>query len=279
MNNFEKVYYESSSFWEGSALLDEANRIRIEETIRIIPVDVINLADIGCGNGVFISKLNELKPKIMTIGLDRSEEALKYVKCEKQVGEITNLPFESNSFDCISCLEVIEHLNVNDFQVALKELSRISNKYVIIGVPYEEKIQNNTACCPKCNSIFNRDLHLQSFSLEKLENLLTNNNFRMIKFQNVVKSNEIIGTAFFHKIKNIFRSIKTSFDSPICIVCGYKNDAFKLEVNTNKFAENGDLKASNKNIFKEIKEFVKRFLPRNEINGYWAICLYEKYDK
>ena len=98
----------------------------------------------------------------------------------------------------------------------------------------------------------------------------------MIKFQNVVKSNEIIGIAFLHKIKNIFRGIKTSFDSPICIVCGYKNDAFKLEVNTNKFSENGDLIASNKYIIKEIKEFVKRFLPRKEINGYWAICLYEK---
>jgi SAM-dependent methyltransferase len=276
MNNFEKEYYESSSFWEGSALLDEANRIRIEETIMMIPIEVTNLADIGCGNGVFISKLTELKPKIITTGLDRSEEALKYVKCEKQVGEITSLPFKSNSFDCVCCLEVVEHLNVNDFQVALNELSRISSKYVIIGVPYEEIIQNNTACCPKCNSIFNSDLHLQSFSLEKLENLLTDNNFRMIKFQNVVQSKEIIGIAFFRKIKNIFRRVKTSFNSPICIVCGYINDEFKLEVNTHKFAHNGELKAFNKIVFKEIREFVKRFLPRKQIKGYWAICVYEK---
>ena len=33
MGNFEKQYYESPSFWEGSALLDEANTIRIVHTI------------------------------------------------------------------------------------------------------------------------------------------------------------------------------------------------------------------------------------------------------
>jgi ubiquinone/menaquinone biosynthesis C-methylase UbiE len=277
MSDFEKQYYESPSFWEGSALLDEGNKIRIEETIRSIPSDVVNLADIGCGNGVFISKLMELKPNIMTTGIDRSDEALKYVKGEKKVGEITSLPFESNSFDCVSCLEVIEHLNVNDFKVALNELARISRKYIIIGVPFEEKIQNNIACCPKCSSIFNRDLHLQSFTIEKLENLFMNNNFRMVKFQNVVKSNEIIGISLLIKIKNKFSKTKTSFESPICIVCGFKNDSFKLEVNTNKFVENGVLKSNNNSIFRVIKEFIKRFLPRKERNGYWAICLYEKY--
>jgi ubiquinone/menaquinone biosynthesis C-methylase UbiE len=276
MSNFEKQYYESPSFWEGSAILDEGNKIRIEETISIIPSDVTNLADIGCGNGVFISKLMKLKSNIITTGLDRSIEALKYVKGEKKVGEITNLPFESNSFDCVSCLEVIEHLNVNDFIVAINELSRISSKYIIIGVPFEEKIQNNIACCPICNSTFNRDLHLQSFNKEKLENLFSINNFRMIKFQNVVKSKEIIGISLVIKIKNKFSKTKSSFESPICIICGYKNDSFKLDVNNDKFVENGVLKTYNKNIFKVIKEFIKRFLPRKERNGYWAICLYEK---
>jgi ubiquinone/menaquinone biosynthesis C-methylase UbiE len=279
MSDFEKQYYESPSFWEGSALLDEGNKIRIEETIRSIPLDVINLADIGCGNGVFISKLMDLKPNIITTGLDRSHQALKYVKGEKKVGEITNLPFESNSFDCVSCLEVIEHLNVNDFKVALNELSRISRKYIIIGVPFEEKIQYNKVCCPKCNSTFNRDLHLQSFNIEKLENLFANKNFKMIKFQNVVKSNEIIGLSLFIKFKNIFSKNESIFESPICIICGYKNDSFKLDVNNIKFLENSILNLSDKYIFNKIKEFIKRILPTQEKNGYWAICLYEKIVK
>jgi hypothetical protein len=279
MIDFEKEYYESSSFWEGSALLDEGNQIRIEETIKIIPTDINNMADIGCGNGVFISKLLVSRPNLITTGLDRSVEALNYVKGKKIVGEITNLPFDSNSFDCVSCLEVIEHLNVNDYKVALNELTRISSKYIIIGVPFEEKIQDNVVCCPKCNSIFNRDLHLQSFNLGKLENIFFENNFRLIKFKNVVKSNEIIGASLFHQVTKKLNKVKTSFESPICIICGYKNDAFKLDVNIEEFVGYGDLKLSKKTIFIRIKELIKRFLPRKERNGYWAICLYEKIVK
>jgi ubiquinone/menaquinone biosynthesis C-methylase UbiE len=279
MNDFEREYYESSSFWEGSALLDLGNKIRIEETIRIIPNEVVNLVDIGCGNGVFISKLSELRPKIITTGLDRSVEALKHVKGKKKVGEITNLPFESNSFDCTSCLEVIEHLNVNDFKLALIELSRISSKYIVIGVPFEEKIQENMACCPKCNSVFNKDLHLQTFNLNKLENLFKQENFRLIKFKNVVKSKEIIGASLFHQIIDRFNKFKTSFESPICIICGYKNDSFKLEVNMDKPKSINDLNSSNKSFQKQFKDFIKWFLPKKERNGYWAICLYEKVVK
>lgn len=277
MSNFEKQYYESPSFWEGSSLLDEGNKIRVQQTIDSIPLDVVKLADIGCGNGVFIKKLMDLKPNIITTGIDRSSEALKYVPGDNKIADITNLPFESNSFDCVTCLEVIEHLNVNDYKVALNELSRISSKYIIIGVPFEEKIQNNLACCPKCHSTFNRDLHLQSFNIEKLENLFSI--FKLIKFINVVKSSEILGISHFHRIKNMFDKNKLGFESPICIICGYKNDSFKLDINKNRLVKNGVLKSSRKNIFKGIKEFVKNMLPRKEINGYWAICVYKKVEK
>ncbi len=277
MSNFEKEYYESPSFWEGSALLDEGNRIRIAQTIESIPLDVVKLADIGCGNGVFITKLMELMPNITTTGIDRSAEALKHVPGDTKIGDITNLPFESNSFDCVTCLEVIEHLNVNDFEVALNELSRISRKYIIIGVPFEEKIQNNLACCPKCHSTFNRDLHLQSFNLEKLENLFSI--FKLIKFTNVVKSSEILGISCFYRIKYMFNKVKLSFESPICIICGYKNDSFKLDINKDKLVKNGVFRLYIKNLVKGIKDFVKIILPKRETNGYWAICVYRKVEK
>lgn len=271
MESFEKQYYESPSFWEGSALLDEGNKIRIVETIRNIPTDVNNLADIGCGNGVFISKLMELRPNIMTTGLDRSDEALKYVKGKKKVGEITNLPFESKSFDCVSCLEVIEHLNVNDFNVALNELSRISSKYIIIGVPYEEKIEKNIANCPKCHSSFNKDLHMQSFDREKLDNLFNDDKIKLLKFVNVVKSKEYYGLSSYLKFKEKLNNTKSNFDSPICIVCGHKNSLFKLDVNKPITKS-----INSKNLIYIFKRIVKSIYPKTEINGYWAICLYEK---
>lgn len=48
---------------------------------------------------------------------------------------VFELKRDDNSFDCLLLLEVLEHLN--DYELALHELFRVSNKYVIISVPNE----------------------------------------------------------------------------------------------------------------------------------------------
>ncbi len=133
MNNFEKEYYESERFWEGEALQDEGNIKRIKETASLIPPDTTSLVDIGCGNGVFVNYLQKEIPNLNLFAIDRSKSALKYVKTENKEGDIADIPLPDNSFDCVTCLEVIEHLPVGVFQKALSELVRISNKYVIIS--------------------------------------------------------------------------------------------------------------------------------------------------
>ena len=40
MNNFEKQYYENSSFWTFDALDDDNNKERIIKTANLIPKDV-----------------------------------------------------------------------------------------------------------------------------------------------------------------------------------------------------------------------------------------------
>ena len=46
---------------------------------------------------------------------------------------INKLPFENNSFDCVICLDVLEHLE--NFHLILDEINRVSNKYIIISLP------------------------------------------------------------------------------------------------------------------------------------------------
>ncbi len=62
MESFEKEYYESETFWEGEMLQDAANQQRIKTTASLIPDDVDTLADIGCGNGVFINIFLKIIP-------------------------------------------------------------------------------------------------------------------------------------------------------------------------------------------------------------------------
>jgi ubiquinone/menaquinone biosynthesis C-methylase UbiE len=50
-------------------------------------------------------------------------------------GSVRALPFPSRSFDAVLCLEVLEHLE--DPASAVRELSRVARKAVILSVPYE----------------------------------------------------------------------------------------------------------------------------------------------
>lgn len=45
------------------------------------------------------------------------------------------LPFRDNSFDMVFSVDMLEHLKKKDRGVAIKEMIRVSNKKVIIGIP------------------------------------------------------------------------------------------------------------------------------------------------
>lgn len=273
MNEFEKEYYESPDFWNDGAVGDDSNMERILNTINIIPNDVKSLVDIGCGNGVFLNKMNELKSNITTLGIDRSNEALKYVIGNSQIGDIVDVPLASNTYDCVSCLQVLEHIPVTNYEKALSELVRVSSKYIIVGVPFEEKTENNKTTCPQCKSSFNSDLHVRSYNSKTIESLFADYNMVCKESLNVVVRKKYILLEFAVSLRERFRGNKKNndFRSPICPICGYTNskkEAFKPVINQNKLNNNG-YKQKALNLLKFIS-------PTRTVKGYWIIALYEK---
>ena len=101
---------------------------------------ILNILDLGCGNGKVISYLKRSNDKISLKGIDYDYESLLWAK-DSNPGEkfiqadIYNTPLKDKSFDLVICLEVLEHLNSVD--KALAELSRVARKYCLISVPYE----------------------------------------------------------------------------------------------------------------------------------------------
>lgn len=51
------------------------------------------------------------------------------------VGDVTNLPCEDKSYDCVLCAEVLEHIPFAEFGRALKELWRVSRQSVVLTLP------------------------------------------------------------------------------------------------------------------------------------------------
>lgn len=218
--SFEKEYYEADHFWEGQAIQDENNIKRFRLTESMVPATAKSLADIGCGNGIFLSLMQERRPSVELLGVDRSEKALSFVKCNKVIGDVSSIPVPDKSYDCITCLEVIEHLPVTVFENALQELTRVSKEYVLISVPFSEILEENYTKCPRCKTSFNADLHLRSFSKEDMTGLLTKYGF---KAERIEMAGERINFKGHYKFRKMFYPEQfQQWRSPICPICGYK---------------------------------------------------------
>ena len=106
----------------------------------IKPLKAESILDTGCGEGFTMDKLAKLGIGKKIEGIEYSKEAISFGKklfpnlIIKQAS-IYDLPYKDNSFDLIICTEVLEHLE--DPAKALREMLRVSKKYIILSVPNE----------------------------------------------------------------------------------------------------------------------------------------------
>lgn len=96
------------------------------------------ILDAGCGTGIM---LDYFKKYGSPIGIDISSNALyfSYLRGHREIirASVTELPFTDESFDLVSALSVIYHLQIKDDYQALKEFYRVLKKKgkIIIQVP------------------------------------------------------------------------------------------------------------------------------------------------
>ena len=132
--------------------------------------------NIGVGNG-YLEKL-ATKKGIDIHSLDPSEKSIlrlkKYLQNKAKVGYSQEIPFENNYFDGVIMSEVIEHLNDDVINQSLVEINRVlKTTGLFIGtVPNNEDLKEQIVVCPKCGDIFHRWGHIQSFSQNRLKDLL-----------------------------------------------------------------------------------------------------------
>src|SRR3989338_3715246 len=96
--------------------------------------------DVGCGEGFTLNKLSENKIGKRLEGVDFQKNTVEIGKklhpeLALKQGNIYKLEYKNNSFDLVMATEVLEHLE--DPEMALKELVRVSKKYLLLSVPNE----------------------------------------------------------------------------------------------------------------------------------------------
>jgi ubiquinone/menaquinone biosynthesis C-methylase UbiE len=249
---FQQEYYEQDHFWGNEP--SPKNLARINEIISLIPNCVNSVLDVGCGDGCIINRLHNAGYE--SYGVDISSKALSYVKCRKKRMSCDNLQFKDNSFDLIISSEIIEHLEDTVFMETLKEMERVTKKYIIISVPYDEFLRSRmTRClfCKKEHHIYN---HLRSFSDKDLGNLFKN--FRIVdkRYTGKIKVSYWFEKILRYNLGNFYINKKTA----LCPYCGKKNSLKR------KY-----------NLFSLMAAASVRIIPRRE-KPHWACVLYQKID-
>lgn len=112
---------------------------RIDESVRRIRPS--SILDVGCGEGVVTERMAELTG-VRTIGVDLDEDVLQSEWRSRARPLLTfdsasayDLPFDDGSFDCVSALEVLEHLERPED--ALREMARVAGRHLLLSVPRE----------------------------------------------------------------------------------------------------------------------------------------------
>jgi hypothetical protein len=69
------------------------------------------------------------------------------------------------------CLQVLEHIPGSAYEESLTELERITSKYLLIGVPYRERLEAKQSLCAACGEASHADGHLRSYTGKSLGSL------------------------------------------------------------------------------------------------------------
>lgn len=259
MKEKEIRQYDSKELWE-NLNKSQTNKERIEKTAKMIPEDVKSIADIGCGNGIFLGYLSKHSSIKELVGVDFSEKAMEGLEGKKMVGDITKIPLGNNSYDLTSALEVLEHLDIKEYEVAKEELARVSKKYILISVPFDEDLKKEFLECPKCLSEFNMSHHKRSFEEKTVRELFIKQNYICSDIQYVSKRNIYF---LLTPIQSMLRKRSRRYfrKNIVCPVCGYQETCSDGSKDHQKSSSKG--------------KFLKKLWPKR-YKYKWIVALYQK---
>jgi SAM-dependent methyltransferase len=99
---------------------------------RHVPLAGRRVLDVGCGNGVFTTRLAALAGRVL--GVDISTHMLGQNPHPDRVeGATAALPFRDRAFDVVFAANLLHHLE--DPRIALRELRRCSARHVVLIEP------------------------------------------------------------------------------------------------------------------------------------------------
>lgn len=113
-------------------LIERANQRRIKgiakAVSRLVPNAVMNVLDVGCGDGSLARQIMDLLPGSQFEGVEVVLPSKQHVSMQRYNG--ISLPFEDNAFDAVLCADMLHH--TDSPMAVLQEACRVAKSYVIV---------------------------------------------------------------------------------------------------------------------------------------------------
>ena len=190
MRESKNFDYNSKAFAIGEILLFPwyIPSLKLKYALDVIPINSGRVLEVGCGGGAIARGIKRYKPNLKVFGCDISTHSLSFARknpggAKFYFGNIYHLPFKSNFFDVVFCIDVFEHLE--DIPKALAEIKRVMKPggLVHFALPYEGSFFNLEGWLThlgwRAKEIYCG--HIHKFALGKPETIIANCNFRLVE--------------------------------------------------------------------------------------------------
>ena len=144
-------------------------KARVSDLISMLPDGGNSVLDIGARDG-FISRLLANHFPMVT-ALDLVQPSIEHERIQCVRGDITALRFADASFTLVFCAEVLEHIPTHLLETACRELARVAEEYILIGVPYKQDIRVGRTTCGSCGKVSPPWGHVNMFDEDRLSEL------------------------------------------------------------------------------------------------------------
>jgi ubiquinone/menaquinone biosynthesis C-methylase UbiE len=128
LTGFAPVLHPGTPRWF-NAVIDRLQRRTWSQTLDYCSLPQgARVLDVGCGTGRWVRRLEE--HGLSVVGIDQSSEMLSLARKRGTLspmvsGEVQNLPFRDESFECVSAVTVIQHIPPQEQVRALSEMVRV----------------------------------------------------------------------------------------------------------------------------------------------------------
>lgn len=145
----------------------DRERARVGDLMALLPSGLSNVLDVGARDGFISRMLADRGARVTALDLECPRIEHEGVHCVQ--GDATALGLPDEAFDLVFCAEVIEH--IPDLAGACRELSRVSNRYLLIGVPYRQDLRVGRCTCRACGKRSPPWGHINRFDEPRLAEL------------------------------------------------------------------------------------------------------------